>query len=536
MGKKKRNDIWNLIKSYWYRYITLFLLSLLPVAYNYFLPFLEQGVVDKGIAEKNISTTVFLGTLIMGGSVLVSIVQVLRENVRVTLCNKITGNLKDTAINQLLNIDIKFYDEKNPTGIAQNMEEDIEVITSIAGEEGINLVSSLLSAISGGIALFQINYKLGIIVVAFFPIQLIVADFVSKKAMFFSEQYLNELEDYSIKLGELVSGIREIRLFNLKLQWRKEMGDRQNAMMNTGKKRSISQSIGLEIENILANIMIAVIYVVATFYYSIDEISMGGIIAFISYALIVTNPIGSIIEIIRNVAVFVPSFKRYMNFLDCETEDGGNIHIQNGKKIDCNNLSFSYGKNDIIKNLNFIIYPGDKIAIKGKNGSGKTTLLNILLKFYKVNDGKLLYDETDVNEINIDEYREMFGVVRQDIFLFHDSLKRNIDLYNSCSDEQVISVLDRVLLTEYANKESLEMNIGVNGAKLSGGQKRKVALARILINKKPIIILDEVDANMDDRSMERLKEIISMDLRDSAILCVSHENGLMDLFEKKVEI
>lgn len=243
------------------------------------------------------------------------------------------------------------------------------------------------------------------------------------------------------------------------------------------------------------------------------SLTIGAAFAFISYSGYVTGPVSALLNLKMYFARIIPSAKRLFQFLDMEVEEdtGTKILEKNSPKIEFKNVGFSYDKaRCILKDVNFFANSGEKIAIIGQNGSGKTTILNLLLRFYEPDQGAILVDGIDIRKIQLKDLRDLFAVVSQDPYLFLGGIEENINLSKKFNQQQISLAMKASGVSEFMRRMSDEdkKQIGQNGARLSGGEKQKIAVARALLKDAPIIILDEATANFDVESDQYLHNII----------------------------
>ncbi|MDU7537410.1 MAG: ABC transporter ATP-binding protein, partial [Peptostreptococcaceae bacterium] len=189
-------------------------------------------------------------------------------------------------------------------------------------------------------------------------------------------------------------------------------------------------------------------------------------------------------------------------------------------KIEFKNVKFSYDENKaILQDISLSFEKGKKYLIKGPSGTGKTTLINLLLKYYKPTDGIISIDDMDIQEITT--MYDIATVVRQDNFLFNDTLRNNLTLYQDISDEKLLEALEKVQLGKFANIEGLNMVVGNGGNLFSGGERKRICIARALLTNKEVLILDEPLANLDTENIEKLEERI-LDLKNYTIIMITH--------------
>ena len=187
--------------------------------------------------------------------------------------------------------------------------------------------------------------------------------------------------------------------------------------------------------------------------------------------------------------------------------------------------SFSYNEDrEVLKNVSFSIPKGAKVALIGANGSGKSTIINMLLRFLEPKSGRIEIDNVDIKSMDLNNYRELFSVVSQNPYLFNKTIKENIDLGNSNNKEQLNFVYQKSGVGGYLENmpEGEDSIIGDNGARLSGGEKQKLAVARALMKDTPYVILDEATSGFDVSSDAYLHDVIINEMKDKTVLLITH--------------
>ena len=195
------------------------------------------------------------------------------------------------------------------------------------------------------------------------------------------------------------------------------------------------------------------------------------------------------------------------------TEDFNNIVFEN--------VSFAYSEGEsIIRNLNMKLMRNKQYLVQGPSGSGKTTSMNLLLDYYEASSGNIKINDVKVKEIK--NLNNLITVMRQDSTLFQDTLRNNITMYQNISDDKLISTLAQVGLAKYGNREKLDMLVDERGTNLSGGEKRRLTLARSLLRETPILILDEPMANLDEENAKAIESLI-LGITDRTVIIISHQ-------------
>ncbi len=267
------------------------------------------------------------------------------------------------------------------------------------------------------------------------------------------------------------------------------------------------------------------------------DLTVGAVVAFISYSGYVTGPVASLINLKMHFARILPSAERLFSFLDREEESSGTRRLPEGvcAPVLCfDGVRFSYGEGrEVLKGVSFRIMPGEKVAFIGKNGSGKSTIFNLLLRFYEPCGGEITADGIPVGEFPVDEYRGLFSVVSQEPYLFMDSIAGNVDLSGKRSREEVEKALKQSGAAEFIGKfpEGERTQTGNKGTKLSGGEKQKLA-ARALLKDAPVVLLDEASSGYDVESDAYLHHIITHEMEEKTVLMITHHYHQLEGFDR----
>lgn len=281
--------------------------------------------------------------------------------------------------------------------------------------------------------------------------------------------------------------------------------------------------------------------------YLIEDFSltMGGLIAVVILSSRSVAPMGQAAGLITNYEDAANAYKILNELMQKEVERPKNKSFVSHKgfegKIEFRNVSFSYPNCDveILKNVSFVINPGEHVAILGKIGSGKSTILKLLLKLYTPTEGTILIDDIDLAQIDPADLRRSFGYVSQNVSLFHGTLKDNITFRASyVNDEEMIKAANISTVDKFANihPRGYEMEIGENGEGLSGGQIQAVGIARVFLFDYPVMLFDEPTSSMDRQTEINVLKNLSLSLQNKTMVLVTQKMSLLDLVEKVIVI
>jgi ABC-type multidrug transport system fused ATPase/permease subunit len=263
-----------------------------------------------------------------------------------------------------------------------------------------------------------------------------------------------------------------------------------------------------------------------------DVMSIGQLVAFISYTAIIGGAMGSLGNFYTQILSAIGGTERIQEILENDGEldisDQGIKDIKIKGRIEFRDVSFTYPTRDdieVLKNIDFIIEPGKKIALVGASGAGKSTIASLLLRFYPVNKGNILVDGKEIQAFNLGEYRRNLGVVPQEVLLFGGSIFENI-LYGrpDAGKDEVIEAAKKANAWEFIQRfpDGLNTIVGERGVKLSGGQRQRIAIARAILRNPSILILDEATSSLDAESEKNIQEALLTLLEGRTSIIIAH--------------
>ena len=380
---------------------------------------------------------------------------------------------------------------------------------------------------SGLIGLFIISWKLALVVLAMVPVKFFLVRGLSKRREKAMDEMLESSRDFSRWFGDNLGGVDEIKLWNLFKSREEAFSRQQGALLKLEKKGAMIDGWNTFWEMLLEWSVTIVLYLLGGWLICTGSLTIGAVFAFASYSGYVTGPVSALINLKMFFARIMPSARRLFQFLDMETEQdkGGEKAASCPPRLEFQNVAFSYEESrPILRGAAFAVEPGEKVAIIGQNGSGKSTILNLLLRFYRPGEGKILADGKDVESLSLESYRSLFSVVSQEPYLFLGDILENVDLDKSASPERIEWALQQSGVQGYLPRmpEGAKTPIGRNGAKLSGGEKQKLAVARALLKDAPVVILDEATSGFDVESDAYLHDIIVNQMRGKSVIMITH--------------
>ncbi len=432
-------------------------------------------------------------------------------------------------------LDTSFYKNNSTGDLMNRISEDVGKVRMYTGPAIMYIINTVSTVIIALVFMFDINWKLTLMVFAPLPLLVFVmykvSDLINKRSTIVQE----ELSKLTSHTQETFSAIRVIKAYAREKHYSKELDQ-----LNTNyKKQSLKLSL---VEAFFHPVMILMIgiSVIATVWYGgklvIDGIvKPGDITAFITFVYKLTWPfasLGWVISLIQRASASQTRINEFLNtkstIINYSTSENP-IH----GKIEFKNVSFTYADSGIqaIKNLNLVIEKGKTIGIKGQIGTGKSTLANLLTRLYDVTSGEILIDDISIKNQNLFQLRKSIGYVPQEVFLFSDTIKNNIAFssnHHFTDDEIVQAAKDAGVYDNIMSfPEGFETVIGERGITLSGGQKQRLSIARAIISKPQILIFDDCLSALDVKTEELILENLKSIMKDKTTIIISHRDSAL---------
>lgn len=536
MKKASVSELLKLLLPYKFGISGIILILILNAIFSLILPLLSKSIMDDGFigGDQGVLILRVMQTLIL--VILICGIDIVKDKIRIGIQNDLKLNLSSNSFQHLSRLNMSYFDEKNDAEILNNLRMDIENICMVADNSLFFVFAQVFSIIGGMVGLFILNAKLAGLVILLIPIKYLIARYFAKKNKKIMQQYIESEEVYSKWFGDVVSGMREIKLFNLYQHKYVELQGYQERIVKSSKKANLLLTYNTTVQKITMQLLMSCIYILGAIQVFNLETSVGTTFAFISYSAYVTSPITAIMNIKQMLAGIFPSVERYVAFVNIEEEQVEGEKVPSMGDIILTDVSMYYDTNPnkyAIENLSLTIKAGSKTAVIGTNGSGKSTLINLLLRLYRYNSGNITMNGVEISSLNLDDYRSMFSVVSQDVVLFNGTIKDNLCLYKDFSDSAIKFAIQASGLEGFIKEHSLDYVVGERGTALSGGEKQKLSLARAILHDKPILILDEATANTDVYSKKYIHNYL-FEATEKTVIIITHSDEVLQMMDNIV--
>ncbi|MGW8959762.1 ABC transporter ATP-binding protein [Paenibacillus sp. NPDC055715] len=510
---------------------------------NMLLPLTSRLIMDDGFLKGNMQAVIAYTS---AAFVLVcsdKLLHVCKETFRAGLSANITYSLYEKAYLHLTRLRMSYFTRTNEAELLNQISTDVGNMSRVADSGLFFVIMQAFSMIGGLCGLLLINWKMTVIVLCFLPVKYVAVQYFVRRRKKLIGEMIENSSDFAQWFGEAIGGMKEQRMFGLLAHRHQEFSSRQHLIVGTERKISMLDAWNTASESILLQLLIMLLYIMGANLIFRLELTVGGIFAFIAYSAYVTTPIFAILNIRYMLAEILPSAIRYYQFLDWAEEETLDVSVSEpvssiptpDNHIAFHNVSFSYEEDEpVISGLNFIIARGEKVAIIGANGSGKSTVLDLIMRFRQPDQGIITYEGMDIQSYEMDEYRSRIALVSQQVYLFNNTIRNNIQLGSWVSDDVVTASIRDIGLTEFTQSLADDFLIGSNGSRLSGGQRQKIAMARALAKEAPLLIFDEVTSNLDAAARLNVQQLLKTRLHDKTVIIVTHRREILAHVDKVI--
>lgn len=404
----------------------------------------------------------------------------------------------------------------------------------------VTVIRDLLTIVIVYVWMVALSWQLGLILSAVCALVFIISFIFSKKVHKLFSDERNQMSDLNTYLNECLSGMRIIQIFNQEKRYEKAFCKKSNEYFKTSYNITIAFAIYRPLVSLIYVLSIALIIFMGLKL----SLSAGMIVSFYLFVDYFFEPIQKLADELNHITRAATSIERLYNLLDITPEvldDEDAIELENFKgKIEFKNVYFAYeDENWVLKDVSFVVNPGETAAFVGATGSGKTTILGLIVRNFEVQKGQILIDDIDIKKIKLSSLRKAVGQMLQEVFLFSGTIKENITLFDSdYSQEEIDAAVKYVNADSFINTlpEQLETKVVEKGGNFSTGQRQLLSFARTVLHRPQIMILDEATANIDTEtehiiqdSLEKMKNIGTMLIVAHRLSTIQHSDKIIVL-------
>jgi len=501
------------------------LLGLIP-------PIMIKNIIDKALPEKSMNMIILYIIVCIGATIVRDLVSVGQTYISTWISKHIIYNMKNDMYQHLQRMPIDFFSLSKPGEIITRITSDIEGVQDIFNSTVVNALSSILTLTTTIIVLLSMNWRMAILSLIILPVFIIPTRSVGKyrwKIALDSQKTLEELNQL-IQETLSISGAILMKIFTKEKDECNQFEDINRNVINLQIKESLAGRWFFMTMSIFTTLGPMIIYLYGGYLFIQDKITIGAIVTFVALLDRLYRPVTQLSNIHIDITRSMALFKRIFDYFDLKEEpkdkaDAIELENSNGK-IDFENVSFSYQQGvEVLRNISFSVETGTMTALVGESGVGKTTVTNLIPRLYEISSGSIKIDGYDIQDISLYSLRKQIGIVMQEPYLFNDTIEENLKYgrYN-VTEEEMIEACKAAYIHDFiiTLPDGYKTIVGNRGIKLSGGEKQRISIARVILKDPKILILDEATSALDSVSEMYIQKALVPLLKGRTSIVIAH--------------
>ena len=536
MDMEKRTDLFKRIltftKPYWLYLAGAVVSALLSVSMVLYAPILIGKGIDQIVAPGKVAFDQLLP--ILGELIAVALLGALFQWL-MTLCTnmvtyKTVRDLRVCVFNKLEEIPLSKIDSRSHGDIISRIINDIDSISDGLLQGFSQLFTGIITIVITLGYMLAINFKVGLVVVVITPLSLFVASFIAKHSFSMFRRQSAIKGQLSGCIEELVGNQKVVKAFCYEERAQKEFDRINHELYDAGVKAQFYSSLTNPCTRFVNSVVYAAVALVGALSCIGGGFTVGALSSFLTYANQYTKPFNEISGVVTELQTALASAKRVFAVMDepAETPDDPDAaHPSRTEgRVEIDHVSFSYHKeHPLIQNFNLKVQPGQRIALVGPTGCGKTTMINLLMRFYDTDEGEIRVDGVPSQKIARDALRSLYGMVLQDTWMFKGSVRDNIAYGKpDATDEEVVAAAKAAFAHSFIMRlpQGYDTILSEDGGNISQGQKQLLCIARAMLTKPSILILDEATSSIDTRTEVKIQKAFAEMMNGHTSFVVAH--------------
>ena len=455
----------------------------------------------------------------------------LAKVIMIGVSEEVRKDVQTDMFASIIKADTGTVDNKHSGKFITNLTNDVNMITNLISTAILNLFKDSLTLIGLLCVMFYQNWKLSLIAIIMIPLASAAARSLGKRMGKVTNEQMSKAGVLTSYLIEIFKNHKLMKIFQKEESEKRRASKYINNLKEATKKINIVFVRASPIMEVLTGIMIAFLIFVSAKLIASNELEVSNFFSFLAAMMLAYQPVRSLATLNISVQQGLSGAKRVLPIIDdipkIKEKDSAKTMIVNDGSINFDNVKFNYveSQKGNLKSVNLKI-PGKKMtALVGHSGAGKSTILNLIPRFYNADSGDIRIDEQSIYDSTIHSLRENISLVSQDTTLFDDTIRNNIAYaYSDAKEEEILEAAKYSFAQEFIEKlpNKYDTLIGENGIRLSGGEKQRLSIARAILKKSPIILLDEATSSLDAETEDKIQKAINFLTKGRTTVVIAH--------------
>ncbi len=526
--------IFSYLLPYW-KQMAIVLICIIISSVLSLLPSVLTGmIIDEGLIGRNMKMLILLILTSLGVTLGANLIRVAESYLNNWIAQHITYDMRNKMYRHLQQMSQSFFTTNNQGDIITRMTSDISGVERVITSTFTSILSNVITLIVAVVIMYRENWILATVGVLVIPLFTIPTRWAGKTRWTLTREAQDCNDEINGILNETlsVSGQLLVKLFGREEYEYNRYKDTNYRMIRLNIKESMAGRWFMVIINTFSSVGPMLLYLVGGILmmkYN-SSLTVGDITVLVALLGKMYGPVNSLLNIqvewIRSMALFTRIFEYFDMPVEIHNAEDAVILKQVKGDVAFHQVGFSYNEErKILKDVSFELKSGNSIAIVGPSGSGKSTMINLIPRLYDVTEGSVTFDGVDVRKLDLEFLRDNIGIVSQETYLFNGTIRENL-LYAKpdATEEEIIEACKKANIYEFIEKQEhgLDTMVGNRGLKLSGGEKQRISIARVLLKNPVVFIFDEATASLDSISESKIQEAIDPIIHSRTSILIAH--------------
>ena len=518
-------------KKFRYKILLSIFFSLLVAGSTSSIAYLLDPMIKKLFIEKNQTLLLIIPAFIVLAFAVKGSSLYLARTMMISVAEEIKAIIQTDMSKSLIGADTDYIDEKHTGKFISNLTYDTGLITNLVSTAILNLFKDTLTLVGLLTVMFFQNWKLSLLAIFMIPLASFAAKSLGKRIGKVSTEAQIESGVLTTHLIEIFKNHKIIKIFQQEDNEKNKLIKFINNLKSKTKKIAIVYVRATPIMETLTGIMIASLIFYSGKLILKNELEVNNFFSFLAAMMLAYQPVRSLATLNITIQQGLSAAKRILPIIDnknqiLNNEKSNNLIVSKGN-IKFEDVTFVYknSSNKVLQSINLEILGGKMNALVGHSGAGKSTILNLIPRFFNCNEGNILIDDQSINDLTVNSLRKNISLVSQDTTLFDDTIRNNIAYANiNATDGEIFDAAKKAEANDFIEKlpNKYETQIGENGVRLSGGEKQRLSIARAILKKTPIVLLDEATSSLDAETEDKIQKGLSYLTKNKTTLVIAH--------------
>lgn len=499
------------------------------LALNMLIPQFLRWIIDNGIKGRQLNVLTWSVLALLGLTLIKGVFNYFQGMLSEKASQNVAYDLRNDIQKKLTRLSFSFHDQSETGELLSRAVQDVERVRFLTGRASMRIIDGALMLIFTMVVMLIMDYRLGLLILVTMPLLVFQALRFGTRFRPLSLHVQKQLAILTTTVEQNLRGTKVVKAYAQEDAEINRFDTENNHWFNLSQRAARMQAINIPLLFLIANLgNVAIVFYGGSRVIS-DTLTIGVVIVFVSYLGQLIEPVRRLGLIIPAVAIAGSAAERIFDILDTVSDvqdEPGAVPLDKiSGRVSFENVSFSYGKRRVLKDIAFEVQPGQTVALLGSTGSGKSSIINLIPRFYDPSSGRILIDGQDIRHVTLQSLRSQIGIVLQDSTLFTGTIRENIAFGSKhATEEEVVEAAKAAQAHEFilASPQGYDTKVGERGVTLSGGQKQRLAIARALLLDPRILILDDATSSVDTETEHLIQQAFARLVQGRTTFVIAH--------------